>query len=471
MEKGNRLKGQTERNEKYLNDAHKIIEGYEWIILKEGLRIKGFDRMQKYEKIQMCELNGLGKVDQKEIFKFVGTLRNGQKHGFGRLVMKKFYIYEGMFEFDLKHGDGKIYDFDNRVWIQGLWEKDYIKEYEKFKGFDFMGRCSRIDNNLFGMQVLKNKAKILIGLLDSYFNVEGFGICLSKKFFQCSVYKNRKATEFEIKFLESSQNKLNLNKIPFKKLEQFITALLKFFDYNASNINLNKLRKYDKKYVKANNISQPDQNKKNVKLKNTLIESNMKIITQKLFNLVKAIEILYNKDVIDCTDCNELELSSFMSNLFSNFWKSMPPQYILTSQQNQNSDLNYHNEMNQSLEININNEYKEEINTSNFYKHILYSNSDTFEGIIENFNESYRGRYTYESKKHENGKCQIYEGELYKGKAHGFGVMEYPDGSRYEGEWLSGYFYGIGIYSLSSGDIYYLEHSEHRLLLNILKAQ
>lgn len=471
MEKGNRLNLQTERNERYLNDIKKSIEGYEWNHLDEELRIKGFDRKQKNAKVLISELNGIGKVHKKGKFKFLGTLRNGKKHGFGRLIVKKFYIYEGMFEFDLKHGDGKIYDFDKEVWIHGFWEEDYIKDYEKFKAFEFKGRFSRIDDKFFGIQVFKNKGKIFIGFLDLNFNVEGFGIYLSRDKFKCSVYKNRKGTNFKVIFLESGQYKLNLEKISFCDIEEFIKTFLKFFDYNTSTVNLNKLRSYDKKYIKTVNSSQSNKYNRDLKLKNTLRESYMKVITEKLFNIIKTIEILHNKDSIDYIDCNKSKKSSFMENLFSNFWKSMPSQYTIISPSTKDPNLNNLIEENQSLKIQINKEYKEEINLSNFHRHILYSNSDTFEGIIENSDKSYSGIYIFESKKDENGKSPVYEGELYKGKVHGFGVMKFPDGSKYEGEWSYGSYYGIGIFTLSSGEKFYVEHSEGGALVNIFKAK
>lgn len=55
----------------------------------------------------------------------------------------------------------------------------------------------------------------------------------------------------------------------------------------------------------------------------------------------------------------------------------------------------------------------------------------------------------------EDGKLIMsYDGDVVKGKAHGKGVMTWPDGDRYEGDFVNGEMTGKGVLTCSEGDRY-----------------
>ena len=59
--------------------------------------------------------------------------------------------------------------------------------------------------------------------------------------------------------------------------------------------------------------------------------------------------------------------------------------------------------------------------------------------------------YSFKKETYANG--DVYIGEFYNGKRHGYGIYYYPNGNRYEGNWASGERHGQGTMYYANGTV------------------
>jgi len=49
---------------------------------------------------------------------------------------------------------------------------------------------------------------------------------------------------------------------------------------------------------------------------------------------------------------------------------------------------------------------------------------------------------------------ELYEGEWFEDKMHGYGIYYFPDGAVYKGNWKNNVFSGHGVYEFPNGTFY-----------------